>query len=123
MTILILSLLIGVVAGLRAMTAPAAATAALVSAGPGPVSTEQVLHLVSSAVLAPSGGNCQPWRFVWSAEGRLRCLHDVDRSASFLDFEHRAAYLALGAAVENVVIAAAAIGLEAGVVPLSLIHI
>jgi nitroreductase len=96
---------------------PEAATAALVSAGPGPVSTEQVLHLVSSAVLAPSGGNCQPWKFVWLAEGRLRCLHDVDRSASFLDFEHRAAYLALGAAVENVVIAAAAIGLEAEVAP------
>jgi nitroreductase len=96
---------------------PRSATAALVSAGRGPVSDEKVLHLVSSAVLAPSGGNCQPWRFVWSAEGRLRCLHDVDRSASFLDFEHRAAYLALGAAVENVVIAAAAIGLEAGVVP------
>jgi len=97
---------------------PGAATmAAAVSARPGPVSAEQALHLVSSAILAPSGGNCQPWRFVWSAEGRLRCLHDVARSASFLDFEHRAAYLALGAAVENVVIAAADIGLEAGVVP------
>ena len=96
---------------------PNAAAAAAVSARPGPVSTEQILHLVSSAVLAPSGGNCQPWRFVWSAEGRLRCLHDVARSASFLDFEHRAAYMALGAAVENVVITAATMGLEAGVVP------
>ena len=91
--------------------------APLVSARPGAVSTEQVLHIVSSAVLAPSGGNTQPWRFVWSAEGRLRCFHDVARSASFLDFEHRAAYMALGAAVENAVIAAAAIGLEAAVVP------
>ena len=97
---------------------PAAAlVAAPGSARPGPVSAERVRHLVSSAILAPSGGNCQPWRFVWSGEGRLRCLHDVARSASFLDFEHRAAYLALGAAVENVVIAAADIGLEAAVVP------
>ena len=90
-----------------------AAAGAPVPARPGPVSAEQVIHLVSSAVLAPSGGNCQPWKFVWSADGRLRCLHDAARSASFLDFEHRAAYLALGAAVENVVIAAADLGLRA----------
>jgi nitroreductase len=81
------------------------------------LSAEQVVGLVSAAILAPSGGNCQPWRFVWSAEGRLRCVHDVGRSASFLDFEHRAAYMALGAAVENVAIAAAAMGLEAEVTP------
>jgi nitroreductase len=95
----------------------AAAASSPAGASPGPVSAEQVIHLVSSAVLAPSGGNCQPWKFVWSADGRLRCLHDVVRSASFLDFEHRAAYLALGAAVENVVIAAGALGLGAEVVP------
>ncbi len=73
----------------------------------GALSAEDVRRIVGAGILAPSGGNCQPWRFVWSAAGLLRCLHDVRRSESFLDFEHRAAHLALGAAVENMVITAA----------------
>jgi nitroreductase len=76
--------------------------------GGGGLAPEDVLRIVGAGILAPSGGNCQPWRFVWSPDGRLRCLHDVGRSESFLDFQHRAAYLALGAAVENMVITAAA---------------
>jgi nitroreductase len=81
------------------------------------LSDQQVREIVSFGVLAPSGGNCQPWKFAWSAGGQLRCIHDVARSESFLDFDHWAAYLAVGAAVENIVIAAAAVGLDATVVP------
>jgi nitroreductase len=84
----------------------------------GGLSTDEVRRIVASGILAPSGGNCQPWRFVWSAGGRLECLHDIARSESFLDFGHRAAYLALGAAVENMVLTAAAeLGAEAEVHP------
>jgi nitroreductase len=72
----------------------------------GGLSAEDVRRIVGAGILAPSGGNCQPWRFVGSADGRLRVFHDAARSESFLDFEHRAAYLALGAAVENMVITA-----------------
>jgi nitroreductase len=64
--------------------------------------------------MAPSGGNCQPWRFVFR-NGKLYCLHDVDRSASFLDFEHSASILAIGAAIENIALAAPTMGLEAHV--------
>jgi molybdopterin/thiamine biosynthesis adenylyltransferase/nitroreductase len=66
--------------------------------------------LVSYAVLAPSGGNDQPWHFYW-ADDRLWVAHDRTRSENCLDGRHHAALLALGAATENIAIAAAAQGL------------
>jgi molybdopterin/thiamine biosynthesis adenylyltransferase len=78
------------------------------------VSLEAIRALVAHAAMAPSGGNCQPWRFVFRDE-KLYCLHDVERSISFLDFEHSASILAIGAAVENITLAAPTIGLEAHV--------
>lgn len=69
-----------------------------------------VRNIVAAGVLAPSGGNIQPWKFIWTRESRLRCVLDPIRSTSFLDFERRAAYLSFGAVVENMRLAA----LEAG---------
>ncbi|HWO62926.1 MAG TPA: Rv1355c family protein [Umezawaea sp.] len=77
---------------------------------------ELVRYLVDHAVLAPSGGNRQPWHFYWD-EDRIRVVHDRERGESLLDPHGRAARLALGAAVENVVIAATARGLAATVEP------
>lgn len=74
------------------------------------VSEAEVRAIVAHGVRAPSAHNCQPWRFVWR-RGRLVCLHDVERSAGFLDYGHGAGYLALGAAVENMELAAAGMGL------------
>jgi molybdopterin/thiamine biosynthesis adenylyltransferase/nitroreductase len=65
--------------------------------------------LVAHAVLAPSGGNAQPWRFE-AMPGRLRCCIDPARAHTLLDFEHRASRLACGAAAMNAELAAAAIG-------------
>lgn len=62
--------------------------------------------LVRHASLAPSGGNAQPWRFVY-AGGKLRCYHDRERSESFLDFEDRASHMAFGALAENLRLSAA----------------
>jgi molybdopterin/thiamine biosynthesis adenylyltransferase/nitroreductase len=79
----------------------AAAPEAPVRLGPGePVRGEVLERLVRGAALAPSGGNCQPWRFTYGC-GVLRCWHDEERSRSFLDFEHRATHLAFGALAEN----------------------
>lgn len=74
----------------------------------GDTTLERLVHLAS---LAPSGGNCQPWRFTSSA-GILRCWHDPARSRSFLDFQHRATHLAFGALAENLRLGAAALGIE-----------
>jgi molybdopterin/thiamine biosynthesis adenylyltransferase/nitroreductase len=101
-----------------AILADAGAPVTPISAAPGWSSPARVLggvdgripELVRFAVeqgtLAPSAGNRQPWRFSWDGE-RLWVLHHRGRSASLLDPNHRAAYLALGAAVENVAVAAA----------------
>jgi nitroreductase len=78
------------------------------------ISVDAIRALVSYASMAPSGGNCQPWRFVLR-DNELYCLHDVERSVSFLDFEDKASMLAIGAAVENITLAAPALGLEAHV--------
>jgi nitroreductase len=67
---------------------------------------EWVRFVVEHGMLAPSGGNCQPWRFYFDGL-RLSVIHDQQRSRNLLDQQQRAAYIALGAAIENMVIAAA----------------
>lgn len=62
--------------------------------------------LVELAVLAPSGGNCQPWRFEIGPRS-LQCFVDPKRTA----FDERASFLALGAAIENIALAAGAAGI------------
>lgn len=75
-----------------------------------------IRSLVEHGISAPSGGNAQPWMFDWDGT-TLRCLLDPTRSASLLDYEHRATWLAFGAMVENIVLAATAHGVTASVRP------
>ncbi|MET4611312.1 hypothetical protein ABIC28_002301 [Rhodococcus sp. PvR044] len=64
-----------------------------------------VAHAVSRA---PSGGNAQPWK-VRADEGALRLYLDAGRSAA-MDVQRRGSYVALGAAIFNAKVAAAAHG-------------
>lgn len=86
-----------------------------VVAGPSPrgarrsVSSDEVRWIVHHGTLAPSGGNCQPWRFSWR-KGRLSCWHVASRSESLLDYGNTASHLAFGAAIENMQLAVAALG-------------
>jgi molybdopterin/thiamine biosynthesis adenylyltransferase/nitroreductase len=81
-------------------------------AEPGASGASELMQLlVQQAVLAPSGGNSQPWRF-HTDNKTLWVLHDQQRSRSLLDSDSTAAYVGLGAAIENVRIAAAERGLE-----------
>ena len=67
---------------------------------------ELVRFCVHHGTLAPSAANRQPWRFNWDGE-RLWVLHDRARSSTLLDPAFRAAHLGLGAAIENIAVAAA----------------
>jgi molybdopterin/thiamine biosynthesis adenylyltransferase/nitroreductase len=79
--------------------------------------TDEIIRvLVGAATLAPSAGNRQPWRWAWNGK-RLRAVHDLERSRGFLDVQHRATYLAFGAAVENLVLAAGEMALHVDVTP------
>jgi tRNA A37 threonylcarbamoyladenosine dehydratase len=75
------------------------------------ITEAEVRALVAHGILAPSGHNCQPWRFEFSNQV-LYCYHDLERSQGILDFENSASYLAFGAVVENIELAANAAGFE-----------
>jgi len=65
-----------------------------------------IRFVVEHAILAPSGGNCQPWRFHVDGE-RLFVGLNRSRSTTLLDRRKHASLLALGAAIENIAVAAA----------------
>ena len=70
--------------------------------------------LIGAAILAPSHWNTQPWRF--EVEGAsIRLLGDPQRTLPVIDPERRAMRIALGAALENLLIAARAWGLRPAV--------
>jgi len=76
-----------------------------------PPGRETLRQLVEYAVMAPSAGNSQPWCFESSTRtAHLRCRLDSARTGGALDFAQRASHAALGAALENIVIGAAALG-------------
>jgi len=67
--------------------------------------------LIGVAVLAPSHWNAQPWRF--EAEGdEIRLLAEGARALPAIDPDRRSMMLGLGAALENLLIAARAWGLQ-----------
>lgn len=74
------------------------------------ISDEQIGQLVNAAIWAPSGGNSQPWKFVYRHD-RLFVFHDLSSSYSFLDFNSLGSYIALGAAIENIIQKAGELGI------------
>ena len=72
---------------------------------------ELVRALIGAAVLAPSDWNSQPWRFEAGPDA-IRVLADPQRALPRTDPDRRGMYVALGAALENMVLAARAWGLQ-----------
>ncbi|UPV76385.1 nitroreductase family protein (plasmid) [Halorussus limi] len=71
---------------------------------------ERARFLIRFAVLAPSSHNTQPWLFTVD-EGEVRLFADLDRWLSVADHDKRELYLSLGAALENLLVAAEHFGL------------
>ena len=78
----------------------------------GPLDPEKAKALLSYGILAPSGGNCQPWQFGIQGD-RLLFRLDRSRSKTLLDFESTASFMSLGAVVENCSLLSPALGLKA----------
>jgi len=76
------------------------------------LSKTELEKIVSLANLAPSGGNIQPWIWVFDRKGILHLFHDQERSHSMLDFRGIGSLIAFGAAIENFRLASAQEGLE-----------
>ncbi|RZA03807.1 MAG: Rv1355c family protein [Sphingobacteriaceae bacterium] len=68
-----------------------------------------ITEIVKAGIMAPSGGNAQPWKFIYNDKG-LFIFHDEHFSYSLLDFNHLGSYVAIGAVVENINIKASSLG-------------
>lgn len=67
----------------------------------------ELTRILTAGNQAPSGENCQPWHFV--VRGPTVEIHLLaDRDQSAYSWGQRSSYMALGAAIENMVIAASA---------------
>lgn len=82
---------------------------AIVAARGATPTAEEWRTLAAWAVTAPSGGNAQPWCLVVQ-DGALHVSVDRPRIPALLDFDASGACLAIGALVENLSEAAAAMG-------------
>lgn len=71
------------------------------SSEPQPVAQEIIEDIVAHACYAPSGGNVQPWKWLYDTGKGLFLFHDQHYSYSFLDFKQRGSLIGLGAALEN----------------------
>ncbi|MGY6522302.1 MAG: Rv1355c family protein [Mongoliitalea sp.] len=73
---------------------------------------DELEQLLAFANLAPSGGNVQPWTWIFDAHGVLHLMHDQERSKALLDFKGTGSLIAFGAALENIRIWCADQGME-----------
>lgn len=68
-----------------------------------------ISKIIEAAIQAPSGGNAQPWKFLYSKK-TLYIFHEIHFSYSLLDYENLGSYLAIGASIENISIKASTLG-------------
>ncbi|MFE0515874.1 Acg family FMN-binding oxidoreductase [Streptomyces sp. NPDC058964] len=77
-----------------------------------PLAVNTVSGLVAEAASAPSLHNAQPWRFRFLRDSTVLCLYaDLERTLPRTDPEQRGLHLGCGAALFNLRVAAAAMGL------------
>lgn len=73
---------------------------------------EQIQRIINYAINAPSGDNSQPWRF--SIKGAKLNVFNVPRADdSFYNFRERGSLVSHGALLENILISAKTLGLQA----------
>lgn len=76
------------------------------------IAPDKLEKIVTAAVAAPSGGNAQPWKLLYR-EDHLYIFHDEHYSYSLLDYNNLGSYIAFGAMLENIKIAASQLSLQA----------
>lgn len=75
---------------------------------------KRIRTILEYAIMAPSGDNCQPWKF--SIDGMIVELYnDPRKDTSLYNIKQRASLIAHGALLENIHLAAPASGLQADI--------
>jgi hypothetical protein len=75
---------------------------------------EPARTIIEAALQAPSGENSQPWLFQ-IGDYAIELFHDTQSDTSLYNYENRGSLVAHGAAIENMCISAASLGLTAEV--------
>lgn len=75
------------------------------------ITEDQLNRIIDAALIAPSAGNNQPWKWFYS-HNVLFLFHDKFQSWSWGDYYEMGSHLSLGGALENVHIQAQALGLN-----------
>jgi len=80
------------------------------------MNTQIINKILEAAVRAPSGDNVQPWKFEVSKDFTRIYLYNLpEKDNSYYNYDQMASYIAHGAAIENMVIAAGHLGCQAQV--------
>lgn len=66
---------------------------------------EIILRILEAGCLAPSGGNSQPWRFE-AIDNTINVIAEPEKDHRVLNFRNRGTWVAHGALLENIVVAA-----------------
>lgn len=75
---------------------------------------ETVGKILEESIYAPSGENCQPWKFAVDGSN-IHIFNIPEADASLYNFEQKGSYVAHGALIENIVIVALKYGYKIGV--------
>ncbi len=80
-----------------------------------PLPDELVNYLLWAGIQAPSGDNCQPWKFARPSNSRVDVHLDPDADSSLFNVDQIASLISCGAAAENISLAATRYGLSSGI--------
>ena len=72
---------------------------------------EVIRSIIEAGTMAPSGDNCQPWRFE-ANDSQINIFNVPERDTSLYNYKQRASLVALGACIENMLITARKQGCE-----------
>lgn len=75
------------------------------------LTTSEVEEIVKHAIMAPSGGNVQPWKWLYK-DKNLLLFNDVNRCVSILNYKNTASLISLGAATQNLILKTHQMGYE-----------
>lgn len=70
-----------------------------------------IKKILEAAIMAPSGENCQPWRFA-VGEGEIKLFNNPESDQSLYNFRQRGSLISHGAVLENMAIAGRELGYE-----------
>ena len=78
------------------------------------MNNKDIQEIITESVFAPSGENCQPWKFAVDGSS-IHIFNVPEADTSLYNFEQRGSYGAHGALIENIVITSLKYGYKASV--------